>query len=165
MGSTIQQGVIQCLVHQETQSWTTVNTNPVQPPMMSQTRVTSTQVHSNGNVASDPEGNGRDILPEHDSTDYVMNCIHKSRPLSLNDIGRPIFVNHYYAGESVIPVTSKKLIKLDECDKSTEDPSRNHQMNMQPQGLNWESVEASQDLLRMPLTTTTSIGPILPEKD
>ena len=78
MGSTIQQGVIQHLVHQETQSWTTVNMNPVQPPMMSQTRATSTQGHRYGNAASDPEGNGRDILPEHDSTDYVMNCIHKS---------------------------------------------------------------------------------------
>ena len=38
----------------------------------------------------------------------------------MNDVGRPVFVNHYYAGEAFIPVTNKKLIKLDECDVSTE---------------------------------------------
>ena len=60
-----------------------------------------------------------------DQNGYVLNCIHESRPLTLNDVGRPVFVNHYYTGEAFIPVTSKKLIKLDECDVSTEKSLRN----------------------------------------
>ena len=64
---------------------------------------------------------------DQDQNGYVLNCIHESRPLTLNDVGRPVFVNHYYAGEACIPVTSKKLIKLDECDVSTENLLRNVQ--------------------------------------
>ena len=74
----------------------------------------------------------RDKLPKQegnlDQNDYVLNCIHESRPLTLNDVGRPVFVNHYYAGEAFIPVTSKKLIKLDECDVSIENSLRNTQL-------------------------------------
>ena len=62
-----------------------------------------------------------------DQNDYVLNCIHESRPLTLNDVGRPVFVNHYYTGETFIPLTSKKLIKLDECDVSIENSLRNTQ--------------------------------------
>ena len=36
-------------------------------------------------------------------------------------------MNHYYAGEAFIPITSKKLIKLDECDVSSENSLRNVQ--------------------------------------
>ena len=73
----------------------------------------------------------RDRLPEEEGdpnhNDYILNCIHKNRPLTLNDVARPVFVNHYYAGEAFIPVTSKKLIKLDECDVSSENSLRNVQ--------------------------------------
>ena len=77
-----------------------------------------------------------------DQNGYVLNCIHKSRPLTLNDVGRPVFVNHYYAGETLIPATSKKLIKLDECDVSSENSLR----NAQPQGMEHEYREHSQNL-------------------
>ena len=60
----------------------------------------------------------------------------------MNDVGRPVFVNHYYAGEAFIPVTSKKLIKLDECDVSIENSLR----NVQQQGIECEYREHSQDL-------------------
>ena len=30
---------------------------------------------------------------------YVINCIHENRPFTVNDVGRPVFVNHYYAGK------------------------------------------------------------------
>ena len=73
---------------------------------------------------------------------YVLNCIHESRPLTLNDVGRPVFVNHYYTGEAFIPVTSKKLIKLDECNVSTENLLRNAQL----QGMEREFGEHSQNL-------------------
>ena len=52
-----------------------------------------------------------------------------------------MFVNHYYTGEGFIPVTSKKLIKLDECDMSTESALR----NAQPQGMEREYREHSQN--------------------
>ena len=59
----------------------------------------------------------------------------------MNDVGRPVFVNHYYAGEAFIPVTNKRLIKLDECDVSTEISLR----NTQPQGMECEFKEHSQN--------------------
>ena len=71
-----------------------------------------------------------------------LTCIHENRPLTLNEVARPVFVNHYYVGEAFIPVTSKKLIKLDECDVSTENSLR----NAQPQGAEREYREHSQNL-------------------
>ena len=129
MGPTIQQGVIQHPVGQSTHPKNEGNTNPVQSVRVPQMGTsTLLQNHDNGNTTSDPGGNGRDRLPDrdhnnndnHDNNSYVVNCIHEKQPLLLNDIARPVFVSHYYAGESLIPVTSKKLIQLDECDVSTE---------------------------------------------
>ena len=79
---------------------------------------------------SDPDQNG-----------YVFNCIHESRAFTVNDVGRPVFVNYYYAGEAFIPVTNKKLTKLDECDVSTEISLR----NAQPQGMEHKFKEHSQN--------------------
>ena len=59
----------------------------------------------------------------------------------MNEVGRPVFVNHYYAGEAFIPVTNKKLIRLDECDVSTEISLK----NAQPQGMECEFREHSQN--------------------
>ena len=59
----------------------------------------------------------------------------------MNDVGRPVFVNHYYVGEAFIPVTNKKLIKLDECDVSTEISLG----NAQQQGMECEFKEHSQN--------------------
>ena len=69
---------------------------------------------------SDPEGNGKDRLPDCDhnnndnggSNSNIINCIHKNRPFPLNDFARPIFLNHYYAGKSLVLVTSKSLFIL-----------------------------------------------------
>ena len=101
------------------------------------TSVPSLQINEGGGACkrdrkqeSDPEQNG-----------YVFNCIHESRPFTVNDVGRPVFVNHYYAGEAFIPVTNIKLIKLDECDVSTE----NSLKNAQPQGMEREFREHSQN--------------------
>ena len=101
------------------------------------TSVPSFQINENGGARekdgkreSDPEENG-----------YVINCIHENRPFTVNDVGRPVFVNHYYVGEAIIPITSKKLIKLDECDVSTEISLK----NAQPQGMDCESREHSQN--------------------
>ena len=48
-----------------------------------------------------------------------------------------MFVNHYYAGESV--ATNRRLIRLEDCDVSVE----NSVSNRQAQGSNSEYVERS----------------------
>ena len=108
---------------------------------------TSLRNHDNGNTMSDLGGNGRDRLADcdhshNDSPDNnscVVNCIYEKRPLSLNDVARPVFINHYYAGESLVPVTSKKLIPLDKCGVSTE----NSVGTLQMQAVNCEYKEPS----------------------
>ena len=95
-------------------------------------RSTKAVVHAKGTE------NRKVILRENS---YVINCIHESRPFTVKDVGRPVFVNHYYAGEAFIPATCKKLIKIDECDVSTE----NSLKNVQPQGMERESREHSQN--------------------
>ena len=92
------------------------------PPV--NTRQTAARVPRSEITESDvtlgPEEHERNKLPKQEKdpnhNSYVLNCVHKNRPFTLNDLARPVFVNHYYAGESFIPATSKKLIKLDECD-------------------------------------------------
>ena len=102
------------------------------------TSVSNLQITENGGAWE------RDRMPKQegdpDQNDYILNCIHKSRPFMVNDVGRPVFVNHYYVGEAFIPLTSKKLIKLDECGVSTENSLR----NAQPQGMEREYREHSQ---------------------
>ena len=76
---------------------------------------------------------------------YVLNCIHEGRPFSLNDVTRPVFVNHYYAGEPLMPITNKKCIRLDECDVLSENSLR----NPQSQAINHEFSEHSRESLAM----------------
>ena len=115
IGPIIQQGVIQCPVQRHTQPIEGPR-RPIVPVNAQQmTSVPSLQINDR-KQESDPEENG-----------YVINCIHENRPFTVNDVGRPVFVNHYYAGEAFIPVTNKQLIKLDECDVSTEISLRNAQ--------------------------------------
>ena len=117
IGPTIQQGVIQRPVQRHTQTAGERPRGPTVPVNVQQmTSAPNLQIDDNGGAherdrkqESDPKENG-----------YVINCIHEGRPFTVNDVGRPVFVNHYYAGEAFIPATCKKLIKLDECDVSTE---------------------------------------------
>ena len=130
IGPTIQQGMIKRLVQKRMQSTGARLGRLTAPVNTRQTAsVLNLQITENGGARE------RDRLPKQegdpDQNDYVLNCIHKNRPLTLNDVGRPVFVNHYYVGEAFIPVTSKKLIKLDECDMSIENSLR----NAQPQGI------------------------------
>ena len=128
IGPTIQQGMIQRPVQRHTQAADErprISTIPVNAQQT--TSVPSLQINEGGGARkrdrkqeSDPDQNG-----------YVYNCIHESRPFTVNDVGRPVFVNHYYAGEAFIPLTNKKLIKLDGCDVSTENSLR----NAQPEGM------------------------------
>ena len=137
IGPTIQQGVIQRPVQRHTQPTEGPRRPTVPVNEQQRTSVPSLQNNNNGGAhdrvgkqESDPEENG-----------YVINCIHENRPFTVNDVGRPVFVNHYYAGEAFIPVTNKKLIKLDECDVSTEVSLR----NAQPQAVERDFGEHSQN--------------------
>ena len=115
IGPTIQQGMIRRPVQRNMQN-TGMRTRRSTLPMNTQqtASVPNPQITENG---ATPDS-GRDRLLEQEGdpnyNDYVLNCIHKNRPLTLNNVARPVFVNHYYAGEASIPITSKKLIKLNE---------------------------------------------------
>ena len=139
IGPTIQQGVIQRPVQRQTQAAGGRPRGPTVPGSAQQTTsVPNLQINESGSARE------RDRKQENDpdQNGYVFNCIHESRPFTVNDVGRPVFVNHYYAGEAFIPVTNKKLIKLDECDVLTEISLR----NAQRQGMERESKEHSQNL-------------------
>ena len=126
IGPSFQQGVIQHPVQRHMQS-TGGRSRALTAPVNTQQTVSvpNLQMTLSGGAQE------RDKPPKQegnpDQNDYVLNCIHESRPLTLNDVGRPVFVNHYYMGETFIPLTSKKLIKLDECDVSIENSLRNTQ--------------------------------------
>ena len=118
------------------------------------TSVPNLQITANGGTRE------RDRLPKQECdlnhNDYVLNCIHENRPLTLNNVARPVFVNHYYAGEAFIPATSKKLIKLDECDMLTENSLR----NVQQQGTECEYREHSQNLRTVQQQTRIEKGQV-----
>ena len=140
IGPTIQQGVIQHPVQRDTQA-AGAQSRRSTPPMNTQQTASLPNVQIAGNEGPQE----KDRLPEQEGepnhNDYVLNCIHENRPLTLNDVGRPVFVNHYYVGEAFIPITSKKLIKLDDCDVSSENSLR----NVQQQGTLHEYREHSQN--------------------
>ena len=145
MGPTIQQDVLQHPVWRKTQSIAT----GVRPKEVVQSTRSILPDHNGGNLTSDPKEDGRDKLPEHEENpsyyDYVMNSIQGCKPFSLSDIARHVFVNHFYAGEPLILVTSKRLIRLDKSNISTESSVR----NPQPQAINYKFVEHLQDSLKM----------------
>ena len=138
MGPTIQQGVIQRPVQRHTQA-TGERTRGSTVPVNTQQTMSVPNLQINESRDTCERDRKQECDP--DQNGYVLNCIHKNRPLTLNDVGRPVFVNHYYAGEVFIPITSKKLIKLDECDVSTENSLR----NVQQQGAERECREYSQN--------------------
>ena len=106
--------------------------------MNEQQRTSILSLQNNNNGGANERVGKQESNPEENG--YVINCIHENRPFTVNDVGRPVFVNHYYAGEAFIPVTNKKLIKLDECDVSTEVSLR----NAQPQAIERDFGEHSQ---------------------
>ena len=129
IGPTIQQDVIQRPVQRHIQPTEGPRRPTVPVNAQQMTSVHSLQINDR-KQESDPEENG-----------YVINCIHENRPFTVNDVGRPVFVNHYYAGEAFIPLTNKQLIKLDECEVLTEISLR----NAQPQAIEREFGEHSRN--------------------
>ena len=147
--------MIQCLVQRDTQSTGARTRRSTAPVNTQQTvNVPNLQITTNGGTRE------RDRLLKQEGdpnpNDYVLNCIHENRPLTLNDVARPVFVNHYYAGEAFIPATSKKLIKLDEYDVLTENSPR----NVQQQDTEREYREHSQNLRMAQQQTGIEKGPV-----
>ena len=140
IGPTIQQGVIQRPVQRHTQTTggrprgSTIPVNRQQTTSVPDLQISENRDARERDKMSRQEG-------DQDQNDNVLNCFHESRPFTMNDVGRPVFVNHYYAGEAFIPITSKQLIKLDEYDVSTENSLRNAQL----QGMECEYREHSQN--------------------
>ena len=109
------------------------------------------------NLTSGPKENGGDRLPSHSGKSFP-----EGYQLSLNDVARPVFVNHYYAEEPLIPVMNKRYIRLDECDISSESIVGIQQM----QGLNHEFTEHSWESLAVqrPTTNVTNTGTLTSER-
>ena len=137
VGPTIQQGVIQRPVQRHTQPTEGPRRPTVPVNEQQMTSVPSLQIDNNGGT----HARARQQESDREENGYVINCIHENRPFTVNNVGRPVFVNHYYAGEAFIPVTNKKLIKLDECDVSSEVSLR----NAQPQAIEREFGEHSRN--------------------
>ena len=137
IGPTIQQGVIQRPMQRHTQAAERPRGSAILANTQQMMNVPNLQINENGGARE----RDRKQESDQDQNGYVLNCIHESKPLTLNDVGRPVFVNHYYTGEACIPMTSKKLIKLDECDVLTENLLR----NVQQQGTECEFREHSQN--------------------
>ena len=138
IGPTIQQGVIQGPVQRHTQAAGGPRRPTVPVNAQQMTSVPSLEINGNIGICERDEKQEKD--PEENG--YVINCILESRPFTVNDVGTPVFVNHYYMGKAFIPVTNKRLIKLDECDGSTEISLR----KAQPQGMECKFKEHSQHL-------------------
>ena len=136
MGPTIQQGIIQRPVQQKEvikrhkEVGQQRNVCQIGPALQG-------QGHKEGNTTSGPGGNGGGRVPAHDKNpefyDYVMNYIHGNKLMC--EVARPVFVNHYYAGEQLVPITRKRTIKLDECDVSTESSVRHLRLQAANQNL------------------------------
>ena len=80
----------------------------------------------------DPEENERGGSQSHSGKIFP-----EGYQLALNEAARPVFVNHYYAGETLVSGMNKRYISLDECDISLECVAG----VQQTQGLNREPTE------------------------
>ena len=63
--------------------------------------------------------------------------------LALNETVRPVFVNHYNAGEAVVSGTNRRYIRLDDCDVLSESV----QGIQQTQAVDRKFIEHSWELL------------------
>ena len=90
----------------------------------------------NSNLTPDPKESGRGR-----SSFHIGKSFPEGYPHALNQVARPVFVNHYYAGELLIPEMSKRYIRLDECDISSESVVGIQQM----QSLNRKFTEHSRE--------------------
>ena len=146
MGPTIQRGIIQCLVQKgQPPAGGQISRNVLHPGERAQSNsMLPGQEHCRVNQPSGLQQEGIGTLPQNEvypnPDDQVSDCVRGYRPLPMNEVARPVFVNHYCAGEAV--ATYRKLIRLEDWDVSME----NSVLNRQAQGGSCEDVECSQNL-------------------
>ena len=95
IGPTIQQGVIQRPVQRDMQVTGARPRRSTHPMNTQQTAsVPIPQITENGGT---PDSE-RDKLPKQEGdpnhNGYILNCFHENKPFTLNDVARPVFVNH-----------------------------------------------------------------------
>ena len=133
LGPTIQQGVIQ---HPRERAKVNREVRP-----RTETSVERLSKRNDGvNIAQGFESNTRTNVRQHN-----VKVFPEGYQLALNETVRPVFVNHYYAGEAVISGTNRRYIRLDDCDILSESV----QGIQQTQAANCESIEHSRELLPM----------------
>ena len=84
---------------------------------------------------------------------HNIKVLPEGHQLALNETVRPVFVNHYYAGEAVVSGTNRRYIRLDDCDVLSESV----QGIQQTQAVDREFIEHSRESLptRCPPAKTT----------
>ena len=131
LGPTIQRGVIQQPVER-----TEIN-RQVRP--QTETSVEPLSDRNDGvNVTQGFESNTRKNTRQHN-----IKVFPEGYQLALNETVRPVFVNHYYAGEAVVSGTNRRYIRLDDCDVLSESV----QGIQQGQAVNREFTEHSRESL------------------
>ena len=110
---------------------------------MSRTDISSERLserNDGANIAQGFESNTRTNVRQHN-----IKVLPEGYQLALNETVRPVFVNHYYAGEAVVSGTNRRYIRLDDCDVLSESVQGIQQM----QAVNCEFIEYSRELLPM----------------
>ena len=150
MGPTIQQGVIQCPVggiqsSKETRSQAQTGAETQNRRKDDTSFVPGLEENTRGNTRH-----------------HSINVLPEGYQLALNETARPVFVNHYYAGEALVPGMNKKYIRLDDCDVLSECVAGIQQM----QAVNRKSAEHSRESLtiRRPSTKAKNVVTTTPER-
>ena len=81
--------------------------------------------------------------------------------LALNETVRPVFVNHYYAGEAVVAGTNRRYIRLDDCDILSESV----QGIQQTQAVSHEFIEHSRESLPMRRPPSKTTNEVIAEEE
>ena len=129
LGPTIQQGVIQ-----RPRERTEGNTEGRLRTGTSSERLSERNDGTNIAQSSDTRPNVRQ---------HNIKVLPEGYQLALNETVRPVFVNHYYAGEAVVSGTNRRYIRLDDCDVLSESV----QGIQQTQAVDREFIEHSRESL------------------
>ena len=149
MGPTIQRGIIQRPVQKaQPPAGEQISRNVLHLGERAQSNsMLPGQERGRVNQLSGSQQEGIGTLPQNEvypnPDDQVSDRVRGYRPFPMNEVARPVFVNHYYAGEAV--ATYRKLIRLEDCDVSME----NSVLSRQAQGGSRKHVERSQNLLKV----------------
>ena len=117
LGPTIQQGMIQRPVGGTQQNRETrLQTRTRVAPQNERSDNTNFMPGLEESERSKPRPHSEKVFPE-------------GYQFALNEAVRPVFVNHYYAGETLVSGMNKRYIRLDDCDISSESVPKPHKIS------------------------------------